>query len=125
MAVLVRRGCVLLAHRRADRAWYPDCWDLVGGHVEPGETPEDAVRRECREELGIEVTSLAGIRMMLSDPAVVAHPFLVTAWHGEPRNTAPDEHDAVTWFAPDALPRLHLADASYLEWLPGIVRRCH
>ena len=52
VAALVRDGLVLLVHRHPLRQWYPDCWDLVGGHVEPGESPREAVIRECFEELG-------------------------------------------------------------------------
>ena len=34
---------------------FPGYWDLIGGHVEEGETPEEALVREVREELGIEL----------------------------------------------------------------------
>ena len=32
---------------------FPNCWDLIGGHIEDGETPEEALIREVKEELGI------------------------------------------------------------------------
>lgn len=34
---------------------FPDHWDLIGGHVEEGETPEQALVREVKEELGIDL----------------------------------------------------------------------
>ena len=57
VAVLVRNGLVLLVHRHPLREWYPDCWDLVGGHVEKGESPGEAVIRECFEELGVHLSA--------------------------------------------------------------------
>lgn len=32
---------------------FPNCWDLFGGYIEDGETPEVALKREIKEELGI------------------------------------------------------------------------
>ena len=42
---------------RDNKSWipFPNHWDLIGGHVEEGETPEETVIREYREELGLEL----------------------------------------------------------------------
>lgn len=108
-AALVRDGRVLLAHRHPARRWYPDCWDLVGGHIEPGESPVHAVTRECREELGVDIHDPRPVAMTVSDPTLEMHAFLVTRWDGEPVNAAPEEHDDLGWFRPGDLAGLTLA----------------
>jgi len=55
VAVLRDQDRVLLCHRSPGRRWYPNVWDLPGGHVEPGERPAAALVRELAEELGIRV----------------------------------------------------------------------
>ncbi len=57
MVILVNReGHILLMHRDdRDGVLHRDKWSIVGGGVEAGETPEDAVRREVFEEIGVEV----------------------------------------------------------------------
>jgi 8-oxo-dGTP diphosphatase len=42
---------------------FPGHWDLIGGHVEEGETPEQALVREVKEELDIELTEYAFYKM--------------------------------------------------------------
>jgi 8-oxo-dGTP pyrophosphatase MutT (NUDIX family) len=44
--------------RAVNRRLFPGCWDLVGGHVEAGETLAEALRREIREETGWELSSI-------------------------------------------------------------------
>lgn len=122
VAALVRDGRVLLAHRRPSRRWYPDCWDLVGGHVERGESPLAAVRRECLEELGIRIHDPRLIPMEVSDPTLEVHAFLVTRWDGEPVNVAPEEHDDLRWFQPRDLPALGLAHPSSVPSILSAIR---
>jgi len=121
-AALVRDGAILLGHRHPGRRYYPDCWDLVGGHVEPGETPVDAVRRECLEELGVLVEDPRPVRLTFADPTVEMHAFVVTTWSGEPVNAAPDEHDEIRWFVAEELPGLALPDAAALPDVVTILR---
>ena len=115
VAALVREGRVLLVHRHPSRRRYPDCWDLVGGHVDPGESPHSAVGRECLEELGVHVRDPQPIPMTVDDPTLEMHAFLVTRWQGEPVNAAPDEHDDLRWFRHTDLAGVTLAHPASLS----------
>ena len=103
------------------------CWvtasraALVPGLLGPGwwpcqlgESPEEAVRRKCREEIGVELVEVRPIEVQLSNPELVPHAFLLTQWVGQVTNAALDEHDVLGWFTGHDLPRLRLADPSYL-----------
>ena len=102
---LIRDGKVMLVKRAPHMRSYPGVWDLFGGHIEGAESPEDALRREAMEELGVEIESfhLLGAIHDPVEPAEVMV-FAVTAWNGEPVNAAPDEHTAISWFRADELP---------------------
>jgi ADP-ribose pyrophosphatase YjhB (NUDIX family) len=62
--IILLNGKVLLIHRRNP----PHGWALPGGFVEYGETVEDAVRREMKEETGLDLDDLRQFRVY-SDPA--------------------------------------------------------
>jgi 8-oxo-dGTP diphosphatase len=51
-AIIVREGRILIGRRMAEQS-HPLKWEFPGGKVEPGETPEQALGRELKEELGI------------------------------------------------------------------------
>jgi 8-oxo-dGTP diphosphatase len=118
-AILRRENRLLLCHRHPERAWYPDVWNLPGGHVEPGETPTEALARELREELAVDLQSPLGLPF--EEVADSAAAFNMTIWlidyAGAVVNHAPDEHDELRWVTSDEIAGLVLAHPSYVELL--------
>jgi 8-oxo-dGTP pyrophosphatase MutT (NUDIX family) len=53
-------GRVFVQRRSPERKLLANCWDIVGGHLEPGETPEQCMRRELAEETGWEIDTIHG-----------------------------------------------------------------
>jgi 8-oxo-dGTP diphosphatase len=120
--LLIREQSVLLVHRRRGRAWYPDVWDIPGGHVEPEETETGALVRELREELGIEATGLSSrpLRILEGDDFRLAV-FMVKSWSGSLVNRAVGEHDAISWAKASDLDGLSLAHPLYAELLRDVL----
>ncbi len=93
------RGVVLHRHRRLHR------WMQPGGHIDPGEAPEEAARRESVEETGLVLAHPAtGAKLLHVDvhPAAAGHVhldlrYLLWAGDAEPA-PAPGESQEVAWF---------------------------
>ena len=59
--IINEQGQAFVQKRSLTRRLWPGCWDLAGGHVEPGETLEEALLREIREETGWELARIIAI----------------------------------------------------------------
>ena len=106
-ALIQRAGKVLLGRRNIEPffGW----WDIPGGFLEPWEHPTEGVRREIREETGLEVEPGELLVVNVDTYAygdgsdyTLNFYYLVDAPRGEPQ--AADDVSELRWFAPDALP---------------------
>ncbi|MBP3377172.1 MAG: (deoxy)nucleoside triphosphate pyrophosphohydrolase [Clostridia bacterium] len=86
-------------------------WEFVGGNVEPGETKENALIRECREELLITVSVGEEFMDVVHEyPDAVVHLtlFCASISEGEPQML---EHNDMKWITPDEIPNYDFCPA--------------
>ncbi|AXY51214.1 MutT/NUDIX hydrolase family protein [Rhodococcus ruber] len=116
---IFRDGRLLLA-QRVGPPELAGLWELPGGKAEPGESAEAALRRELREELGVEVAGAqrVGAGVPLGGGRVL-RAYRVELVSGEPR---PLEHAALRWVDADELERIDLVPNDRV-WLPELRAR--
>ena len=119
-ALVLHEGRYLLTRRKAD-VHLGGLWEFPGGKREPGESLEECLRRELREELGIEITEpvpFQVIRHAYPEKTVELHFFRCSIKDGQPR---PLGCEALQWVPPEELARVPLppADRPLVEVLQG------
>jgi 8-oxo-dGTP pyrophosphatase MutT (NUDIX family) len=122
VGVIIRKGKIFLQRRPSDDENFGGYWECPGGGVEPGETDEEALKRELREELGVDLL-----------PASLTVPFLL--WRGqisgyngrhfdfrfygvgiEGRPKALDGQPHIGWFPLKKVYGMALTPANLLAW---------
>ena len=115
-AIICSNGKILATQR--GYGGYKDWWEFPGGKTEPGETPEEALRREIREELDTEIrveSFFTTVEYDYPEFHLSMDCFLCTIVGGSPVLL---EHEAAKWLLPEEL--------DSVRWLPAdeeIVRK--
>ena len=108
-AIIVRDGRIF-ATQRGYGEW-KDWWEFPGGKIEPGESPEDALKREIREELATEIEVdelLTTVEYDYPKFHLTMHCYLCTIISGD---LSLLEHEDARWLALDEL--------DSVKWLPA------
>lgn len=126
VAALIWQGDRFMICRRPEGKARAGLWEFVGGKAEEGETLEEALIRECREEIGVTVSVGTPFTELTYDyPDILVHLTLFNAGIAEGMPT-PMEHNAIAWITPEEAVDYPFvpADAPIIEKLKEEYKRC-
>lgn len=113
VAAIIRKGDKIFATQRGYGEW-KDWWEFPGGKMEAGETPEDALKREIREELSTEISVdefLCTVEYDYPKFYLKMHCYLCSL---VTETLHLNEHEAAKWLAKNEL--------DSVKWLPADVK---
>ena len=119
VAAIIMRGKEVFATQRGYGQWH-GWWEFPGGKMEAGENPQEALRREIREELDAEIEIgdlLETVEWDYPEFHLTMHCFICTLLS---ESVHLNEHEAAAWLTKDTL--------STVKWLPadeGLIKRLH
>ena len=111
VAALIRENGRFMICRRPKSKARGGLWEFPGGKIEKGETPEQALRRECREELDVGLSvgkEYMRVRHEYPDLTVDLTLFECTVASGTPKLL---EHDEISWIVPEEIDRYEFCPA--------------
>ena len=110
VAAIIRKGDKIFATQRGYGEW-KDWWEFPGGKMEAGETPEEALKREIREELSTEISVeefLCTVEYDYPKFHLTMHCFLCSIESG---SLTLKEHEAARWLSRNQF--------DSVDWLPA------
>ena len=120
-ALIWKNGKILICQRPPHKG-NALLWEFVGGKAEPGETLEEALIRECREELDITVQPKSVFVQLVHEyPDITVH---LTLFHATIAEGVPQklEHNDIRWITPVEIPNYDFcpADEEILKKLQSV-----
>jgi len=116
-AFIVKDNAVLLVKRRPNDVHKPSEWDIPGGRLEPGENPHDGLKREAREEVGMDILICAPIHVQHftrdDGQQISLTVFLCSSDTSD--ITLSEEHTEYAWVPLDA------PEDAFPFWIPPVV----
>lgn len=110
VAAVIVTGNGILATQRS-HGEFKDKWEFPGGKIEPGETPEQALKREIKEELDVDISIdsyIEAVHYSYTDFEIKLYVFVCSVDSG---NITLKEHKSSEWLKTDEL--------DSMEWLPA------
>lgn len=109
-----KAGKILLMKRADECVVFPGYWGLVGGFIDYGETPEEGLIREVKEEIGVEIEIEHFCGNYYNSPhpnykIVITLPHYCKITSGIPHAAQPEECSDVKWFTPEEIRGMELA----------------
>jgi len=117
---IIRRDGKYLLGRRPLGKSQGGLWEFIGGKIEPGETPEQALARECREEIALDIVN-EKIRTSVTHtyPEKTIHLTLIDCEPAPGAEPSALEHAELGWFMPEEMKSLEFCAADY-ELVPTV-----
>jgi len=111
-AGILTKDNMILVGQRPENHTLAGLWEFLGGKIELGESPEQALARELNEELGI-LAEIGDLKIACthsySDVGIVILFYEVLFWKGEPKTK---HHTNLKWVTPSELPKMNIPDAN-------------
>ena len=112
VGAIIKDGDRYLVGQRPAHKSQGGLWEFMGGKIEPGETPEQALARECREELNLEIENERIIDSVIHEyPEKTIRLTLIECKPKVGSTPRPNEHQDIRWVTREEMDALDFAPA--------------
>ena len=112
VGAIIKDGERYLVGQRAANKSQGGLWEFMGGKIEPGETPEQALARECREELNLEIENESVIDSVVHEyPEKTIRLTLISCTPKPGSVPSPNEHQSIRWVTREEMQEMNFAAA--------------